>query len=113
MTSQQAKLLHFITAYRDRHDGATPSYAEMASAMCLHSKSGISRLLAALQERGHIRRLPGRARAIQIVDGTLGMLIEIGAFRKLGLYCQKTKAEPVAIISEAIDEYLAKRKFTA
>jgi repressor LexA len=66
LTPQQARLFRFIErAIAER--GMSPSFTEMKEAMGLRSKSGIHRLLTALQERGFIRRLPGRARAIEIV----------------------------------------------
>lgn len=68
MTLRQYELLCFIRDYYERNDFA-PSYDEMKEALGLHSKSGISRLVNALEERGHISRLPNRARSI-ILEGT-------------------------------------------
>lgn len=68
MTAKQKMLLDFIKLYRAVH-GITPSYEEMKDAVGLASKSGISRLVIALEERGHIRRIPGYARAIVPVEG--------------------------------------------
>jgi repressor LexA len=50
-----------------RKTGVTPSFNEMKDALGLRSKSGIHRLITALEERGHIHRLPCRARAIEVV----------------------------------------------
>lgn len=66
LTRQQADLLAFIKAYTAQH-GVCPSYQEMQAAAGLKSKSGIPRMLAALEERGRIRRLHNRARAIEVV----------------------------------------------
>ncbi len=65
LTPKQQKLLEFLTVNLER-DGICPSYDEMRDALNLKSKSGIHRLLTSLQERGFIRRLPHRARAIEI-----------------------------------------------
>ncbi|MFO1209981.1 MAG: transcriptional repressor LexA [Amaricoccus sp.] len=66
LTRKQYDLLHFIHK-RLQRDGVPPSFDEMKEALDLRSKSGIHRLITALEERGFIRRLPHRARAIEIV----------------------------------------------
>ncbi len=66
LTRKQYDLLHFIHK-RLQRDGIPPSFDEMKEALDLRSKSGIHRLITALEERGFIRRLPHRARAIEIV----------------------------------------------
>jgi repressor LexA len=66
LTRKQRELLEFIHA-RLSTDGVPPSFDEMKEALDLRSKSGIHRLITALEERGFIRRLPHRARAIEIV----------------------------------------------
>jgi repressor LexA len=66
LTRKQYELLRFIQD-RLREDGVPPSFDEMKEALDLRSKSGIHRLITALEERGFIRRLPNRARAIEIV----------------------------------------------
>ena len=66
MTQKQRELLEFIQKRMDR-DGVPPSFDEMRLALDLKSKSGIHRLITALEERGFIRRLAHRARAIEIV----------------------------------------------
>lgn len=67
MTPKQKQLLDFIGNYAITHDGVCPSYEEMKRAMGLKSKSGIHRLVVALEERGHISRHAFRARAIDLV----------------------------------------------
>lgn len=72
LTRKQLDLLNFIQE-RMVADGVPPSFDEMREALDLRSKSGIHRLITALEERGFIRRLAHRARAIEIVklpDGT-------------------------------------------
>jgi repressor LexA len=66
LTKKQYDLLIFIHD-RVQRDGVSPSFDEMKAALDLRSKSGIHRLITALEERGFIRRLPHRARAIEIV----------------------------------------------
>jgi repressor LexA len=66
MTPRQFELLTFVRTYIAGH-GYSPSYDEMAGAIGLASKSGIHRLITALAERGHIRRLPNRRRSIQVL----------------------------------------------
>jgi repressor LexA len=66
LTKKQLDLLEFIQK-RVQRDGVPPSFDEMKVALDLRSKSGIHRLITALEERGFIRRLAHRARAIEIV----------------------------------------------
>ncbi|WP_102224715.1 transcriptional repressor LexA [Acidimangrovimonas sediminis] len=66
LTRKQLELLDFINK-RLNADGVPPSFDEMKEALDLRSKSGIHRLITALEERGFIRRLAHRARAIEIV----------------------------------------------
>ncbi len=66
LTKKQLELLEFINK-RVNRDGVPPSFDEMKEALSLRSKSGIHRLITALEERGFIRRLAHRARAIEIV----------------------------------------------
>ncbi|MCF3972278.1 transcriptional repressor LexA [Paracoccus salsus] len=66
LTKKQIQLLEFIQK-RMARDGVPPSFDEMKDALDLRSKSGIHRLVTALEERGFIRRLPHRARALEIV----------------------------------------------
>ncbi|PVA08318.1 transcriptional repressor LexA [Thalassorhabdomicrobium marinisediminis] len=66
LTKKQLDLLEFIHK-RVQRDGVPPSFDEMKEALDLKSKSGIHRLITALEERGFIRRLAHRARALEIV----------------------------------------------
>ncbi|MGB1007200.1 MAG: transcriptional repressor LexA, partial [Thalassobaculaceae bacterium] len=66
LTRKQQELLRFIEARLDA-DGVSPSFEEMKAALDLKSKSGIHRLITALEERGFIRRLPHRARALEVL----------------------------------------------
>ena len=66
LTRKQHQLLLFIHQHLGEH-GVSPSFDEMKSALGLRSKSGIHRLITALDERGFIRRLAHRARAVEIL----------------------------------------------
>jgi repressor LexA len=66
LTRKQLELLMFINE-RLKESGIPPSYDEMKDALDLRSKSGIHRLITALEERGFIRRLPNRARALEVI----------------------------------------------
>ena len=66
LTRKQHELLRFIQQ-RLQEDGVPPSFDEMKEALDLRSKSGIHRLITALEERGFIRRMPNRARALEIL----------------------------------------------
>lgn len=66
LTRKQHELLMFIHE-RMKESGIPPSFDEMKDALDLASKSGIHRLITALEERGFIRRLPNRARALEVV----------------------------------------------
>ena len=66
LTAKQHELLHFIQERLDS-SGISPSFEEMKEALGLKSKSGIHRLISALEERGFLRRLPNRARALEVL----------------------------------------------
>ncbi len=66
LTRKQYELLLFINR-RLAEDGVSPSFEEMKDALNLKSKSGIHRLISGLEERGFIRRLAHRARALEVV----------------------------------------------
>jgi repressor LexA len=66
LTRKQFELLRFVHE-RLKETGVPPSFDEMKDALDLRSKSGIHRLITALEERGFIRRLPNRARALEVI----------------------------------------------
>jgi repressor LexA len=66
LTAKQAQLLRYISIHQEKC-GETPSFDEMREALALKSKSGVHRLIGALEERGFIRRIPNRARCIEIL----------------------------------------------
>ena len=66
LTAKQHELLLFIQRKLEE-TGISPSFEEMKDALDLKSKSGVHRLISALEERGFIRRLPNRARALEVL----------------------------------------------
>ena len=66
LTKKQKNLLLYINR-KIRSTGVSPSYEEMKNSLNLKSKSGIHRLISALEERGFIRRLPHKARALEVL----------------------------------------------
>jgi len=66
LTAKQRELLLFVKE-RLANDGVSPSFDEMREALQLKSKSGVHRLISALEERGFIRRLPNRARSLAVL----------------------------------------------
>ena len=66
LTRKQYELLVFVDGYL-KDNGVSPSFDEMKDALGLQSKSGIHRLITGLEERGFIRRLPHRARALEVL----------------------------------------------
>ena len=81
LTRKQHELLMFIHE-RLKESGVPPSFDEMKEALDLRSKSGIHRLITALEERGFIRRLPHRARALEIVKLPESMAPSLAANRR-------------------------------
>src|SRR6185312_13134745 len=66
LTRKQYELLMFINSHLQAH-GVSPSFDEMKEALNLKSKSGIHRLITGLEERGFLKRLAHRARALEVV----------------------------------------------
>jgi repressor LexA len=83
LTRKQFELLRFIHE-RLKETGVPPSFDEMKDALDLRSKSGIHRLITALEERGFIRRLPNRARAIEVIKLPESVAQGIGSGRTRG-----------------------------
>jgi repressor LexA len=81
LTRKQHELLLFIHQ-RLKESGIPPSFDEMKDALDLASKSGIHRLITALEERGFIRRLPNRARALEVIRLPESLAPGLGAPKK-------------------------------
>lgn len=85
LTRKQYELLMFIHE-RLKETGVPPSFDEMKDALDLRSKSGIHRLITALEERGFIRRLPNRARAMEVIRLPESIAPGLGAPRPRGSF---------------------------
>src|SRR5260221_12401630 len=83
LTRKQFELLRFIHE-RLKEAGVPPSFDEMKAALDLRAKSGIHGLITALEERGFIRRLPNRARAIEVIKLPDSVAHGIGGTRARG-----------------------------
>jgi repressor LexA len=83
LTRKQLELLLFINE-RLKESGVPPSFDEMKDALDLRSKSGIHRLITALEERGFIRRLPNRARALEVLRLPEAVSTSFAAIRQRG-----------------------------
>jgi repressor LexA len=83
LTRKQFELLRFLHE-RLTETGVPPSFDEMKDALDLRSKSGIHRLITALEERGFIRRLPNRARAIEVIKLPDSVAHGLGSGRSRG-----------------------------
>lgn len=104
LTKKQEELLLYIHD-RMKHSDVAPSFEEMKAALGLKSKSGIHRLISALVERGYIRRLPHRARALEIVKLPGNAHTDNTAADQDTSYEDLTAAPPANDVFEAIPLY--------
>ena len=103
LTRKQFELLRFIHE-RLKEAGVPPSFDEMKDALDLRSKSGIHRLITALEERGFIRRLPNRARAIEVIKLPESVAHGIGPARARGFTPSVIEGNLGRVRSSADDE---------
>ena len=85
LTRKQNELLGIIEHYAQTNK-VTPSYEEMAKLAGINSKSGVHRLIMGLEERGYIRRLPNKARALELLrspEGKVGFMRLLLSHRRL------------------------------
>lgn len=104
LTPEQARLLAYIAEFSER-EGHSPSYEQMKRAMGLASKSGINRLVVALEERGAIVRLPNHSRAISVVDRA--SKFSSAAEIHIKAYCQRNRASREEAVAVAVESYFA------
>lgn len=102
LTKKQIELLEFIHT-RMQRDGVPPSFDEMKDALDLRSKSGIHRLITALEERGFIRRLAHKARALEIIKLPDAIAEKSGGFSPRVIEGDKTDPPATALPVEAVD----------
>ena len=98
LTRKQHELLAFLVASLHKSD-VTPSFEEMRKAVGLASKSGIHRLVSALEERGYIRRLANKARAIEILRTPSDMKIDITASNETDNVIRPAFGSPASVKS--------------
>jgi repressor LexA len=93
LTRKQHELLRFIQVKLEE-TGISPSFEEMKEALDLKSKSGVHRLISALEERGFIRRLPNRARALEVLKqpDNLGARVVPSRSTSIGIDLAKPRA---------------------
>ncbi|MDJ0858760.1 MAG: transcriptional repressor LexA, partial [Dinoroseobacter sp.] len=101
LTKKQIELLEFIHT-RTQRDGVPPSFDEMKDALDLRSKSGIHRLITALEERGFIRRLAHKARALEIIKLPDAIADKAGGFTPRVIEGDKTAPPPAALPIETV-----------
>ena len=103
LTKKQKELLDYITMVNKKF-GISPSYDEMKDKLKLKSKSGIHRIISALEERGFIRKLANKARAIEIIQNNKNISPTNEAINKIieiPLYGKIAAGTPIEAISNA------------
>lgn len=107
LTKKQKQLLNYISNFQNRN-GVTPSYEEMKDALNLKSKSGIHRLVLALEERGFVKRLAHKARALEIIkDGLTNLDVSnsrknlvIGDFKSSNHIYSENKVSTIPLLGK-------------
>lgn len=106
LTAKQHELIRFIQEKLE-DTGISPSFEEMKEALDLKSKSGVHRLISALEERGFIRRLPNRARALEVIklpeDSVTSPSRAAAPANDAVMAPAKTKASPPEPANDIID----------
>ncbi len=108
LTSKQAKLLDFLT-HSLKNNKVSPSFDEMRKFLGLNSKSGVHRLISSLEERGFIKRLHNKARAIRIIkeetESTIGLTpsnsVSNGNSYKIYIYGSISAGTPLEAIQNS------------
>ena len=103
LTKKQKELLDYITVVNKKF-GISPSYDEMKDKLKLKSKSGIHRIISALEERGFIRKIANKARAIEIIQNNKNVSPANEAINKIieiPLYGKIAAGTPIEAISNA------------
>lgn len=106
LTPRLQELLTFIRTFTGKH-GHSPSFDEMAAAVGLKSKSGVSSMLARLEERGAIVRRQKQARAIEIIEA--GARFSAGVENRIADYCRLHRVSKDAAITRAVEHFFGGR----
>lgn len=107
LTKRQDETLRFLFAYQMQH-GTAPTFAEIATAIGSKSKSRISEILIALEERRYIRRLRDRPRAIEIlIEPDLSVPVSAESLplplqERLAAFCARHGENPANVLYDAI-----------
>lgn len=101
LTHSQLRTLEFISSYLSSHNGVAPSYMEIGDALGLRSKSNVNRLVTALVDRGYLRRIPHRARALEVIrhPGDPSDLLLTAEERRIIEYLRSHRAAQAAVLS--------------
>lgn len=106
LTRRQRDCLNYIEA-RYQTDGVPPSFQEMMEHLGLHSKSGVARIINALEERGAISRLKNRARAIMPnISSTISVRLPAEIENRLRLVAATANTTPENVIASMVKERL-------
>lgn len=105
LTPKQHELLCFIHN-RLEESGVSPSFEEMKDALGLKSKSGVHRLISALEERGFLRRLPNRARALEVTKLPEGGSLKPAPSNVVNLAADAPKPAPMQEIPVAANDVI-------
>ncbi|WP_277979773.1 transcriptional repressor LexA [Sphingomonas phyllosphaerae] len=97
LTRKQHELICFIED-RLAESGVSPSFEEMKEALELKSKSGVHRLISALEERGYLRRLPNRARALEVLKAP-----ERGEPKRAAAPAKRAPVEPAVPANDVVE----------
>ncbi|HIG09710.1 MAG TPA: transcriptional repressor LexA [Alphaproteobacteria bacterium] len=102
LTKKQKELLDYITLI-NKKNGISPSYEEMKNRLNLKSKSGIHRIISALEERGFIRKLANKARAIEVLNTNITIPQELtNKVIDIPLYGKIAAGTPIEAISNSL-----------
>lgn len=111
-TRQEKRLYDFIVAYNNEK-GYPPSFQEMTDGVGLRSKSGIHRLIVALEERGKIARLRNRARSVVPVDDNIFLRLPVELQAELNEYSLAVGISKNEIITRAIAREISAARVAA
>lgn len=105
LTKRQRECLDFLRSYHVAH-GIVPSHKEISDKLSLGSKSSVVRLLNGLSQRGHIRRSPRKARAIEFINpqNMRAVLLSDEVFRLVQAYAARQKISVDTAASELLRE---------
>ncbi|TNC14882.1 hypothetical protein FF100_04705 [Methylobacterium terricola] len=106
LTPNLRVLLDYISGFIERNEGIAPSFDDMRVHLGLHSKSGVHRMVGLLEERGYIRRLQHRARAIEVIRQAHAVSLPDDVDTVLRIAADREGIPPAAYIARAVEAYL-------